>query len=108
MAGALKITRNIHIVSLLQPPPETFGLFDGLILVSEGQVIYSGPVDKVVHHFESLGYMIPERMDVADWLQVSLSLARLVPSFNVCSLPPSCTLTIKGDPNKRRERLSSK
>jgi ABC-type multidrug transport system ATPase subunit len=59
----------VKIVSLLQPPPETFSLFDELILLSDGQVIYSGPVQDVVPHFESLGYAIPERMDPADWLQ---------------------------------------
>ena len=64
-----KLGRNVKIVSLLQPPPETFALFDELILLSGGQVIYSGPVEQVVPHFESLGYALPERMDAADWLQ---------------------------------------
>jgi ABC-2 type transporter len=64
-----KLTNYIKIVSLLQPPPETFALFDELILMSEGQVIFSGPMDEVVPHFLSLGYELPERMDVADWLQ---------------------------------------
>jgi ABC-type multidrug transport system ATPase subunit len=50
------LTKRVRIISLLQPPPETFALFDELILLSEGQVIYSGPVQKVVPHFESLGY----------------------------------------------------
>jgi ABC-type multidrug transport system ATPase subunit len=71
MGGVTKLQNYIKVVSLLQPPPETFALFDGLILLSEGSVIYSGPVENVVSHFESLGYEIPERMDVADWLQVS-------------------------------------
>jgi ABC-type multidrug transport system ATPase subunit len=64
------LTQYIKIVTLLQPPPETFALFDDLILLSEGQVIYSGPVEEVVPYFESLGYKLPDRMDVADWLQV--------------------------------------
>jgi len=63
--------RNLtFVVSLLQPPPETFSNFDELILLSDGKIIYSGPVDEVLNHFSSLGYEIPERMDVADWLQV--------------------------------------
>ena len=64
------LTKYIKIVTLLQPPPETFALFDDLILLSEGQVIYSGPVEEVVPYFESLGYRLPDRMDAADWLQV--------------------------------------
>lgn len=57
-------------MSLLQPPPETVALFDELVLIDSGRVIYSGPVEEVVAHFEALGYKIPERMDTADWLQV--------------------------------------
>lgn len=64
-----QLTETIKIVSLLQPPPETVANFDDLILVHEGKVIYMGPVDEVVEYFNSLGYMIPDRMDVADWLQ---------------------------------------
>lgn len=62
---------GIRIVSLLQPPPETVALFDELVLVNAGLVIYAGPVDGVVSHFESLGYKLPDRTDVADWLLVS-------------------------------------
>jgi ABC-type multidrug transport system ATPase subunit len=56
MSQANNIAKYIKIISLLQSPPEIFSLFDGLILVSEGNIIYSGPVEKVVPHFESLGY----------------------------------------------------
>jgi ABC-type multidrug transport system ATPase subunit len=71
MGAVSRIMKTIHIVSLLQPPPETVALFDELILLSEGRVIYSGAVDEVITHFTSLGYELPMRMDVADWLQVS-------------------------------------
>jgi len=62
-------SQYIKIVTLLQPPPETFALFDDLVFLSEGQVIYSGPVEEVVPYFESIGYKLPDRMDAADWLQ---------------------------------------
>lgn len=61
----------IRLVSLLQPPPETVALFDELILVDAGRVIYSGSLDQIIPYFESLGYVLPDSMDVADWLQVS-------------------------------------
>jgi ABC-type multidrug transport system ATPase subunit len=71
LLGAVnKITNTLKLVSLLQPPPETVAVFDDLIVLSEGKVIYCGPVQDVIPHFNSLGYEIPERMDVADWLQV--------------------------------------
>lgn len=77
------MTPTIKIVSLLQPPPETVANFDEIILLAEGRVIYSGPIDKIIGHFESLGYQIPERMDLADWLQVCGTLldASLVENF---------------------------
>jgi hypothetical protein len=64
-----KAAKTTRIVSLLQPGPETFSLFDEVIVMSEGHVIYSGPIDNVVDYFASLGYIQPERMDVADFLQ---------------------------------------
>ena len=73
-----RMTERITVVSLLQPPPETVALFDDVILVSEGMVIYCGPVDRVEEYFNSLGYGIPERMDLADWLQVCTSTLRKV------------------------------
>jgi len=69
LGEANALSKYIKIVTLLQPPPETFALFDDLILLSDGMVIYSGPVEEVVPYFESLGYKLPDRMDAADWLQ---------------------------------------
>ncbi len=69
LAAASRVTSSVKIVSLLQPPPETVANFDELILLSEGQIIYCGPVDRAIPYFEELGYQIPERMDAADWLQ---------------------------------------
>ena len=54
---------------MLQPGPETFSLFDEVILLAEGRLIYAGPIDEVVDYFASLGYEQPNTMDVADFLQ---------------------------------------
>ncbi|KZV17493.1 pleiotropic drug resistance protein 1-like [Dorcoceras hygrometricum] len=69
------IRQSIHIlhgtalISLLQPEPETYDLFDDLILLSEGQIVYQGPREKVLDFFQSLGFKCPERKGVADFLQ---------------------------------------
>jgi hypothetical protein len=73
MSLGSRLTETIKIISLLQPPPETVANFDELILLAEGKIIYNGPVESVVEYFESLGYSIPDRMDVADWLQALAS-----------------------------------
>ncbi|CAN1747652.1 Pleiotropic drug resistance protein 2 [Linum perenne] len=57
------------VISLLQPAPETFELFDNIILLSEGQIVYQGPRENVLEFFESVGFKCPERKGVADFLQ---------------------------------------
>ncbi|KAG6487497.1 pleiotropic drug resistance protein 2-like [Zingiber officinale] len=62
------------LISLLQPAPETFELFDDVILLSEGQIVYQGPREHVVEFFEFVGFRCPERKGVADFLQEVTSL----------------------------------
>ncbi|KAJ6407594.1 hypothetical protein OIU84_010975 [Salix udensis] len=57
------------IVSLLQPAPETFVLFDDVILLSEGQIVYQGPREHVLEFFEHMGFRCPDRKGAADFLQ---------------------------------------
>ncbi|KAK7279559.1 hypothetical protein RJT34_24612 [Clitoria ternatea] len=57
------------IISLLQPAPEIYDLFDDIILLSEGQIVYQGPRENVLGFFESVGFKCPERKGVADFLQ---------------------------------------
>uniref|UniRef100_A0A0D9UXG8 ABC transporter domain-containing protein n=1 Tax=Leersia perrieri TaxID=77586 RepID=A0A0D9UXG8_9ORYZ len=61
------------IISLLQPAPETYELFDDVILISEGQIVYQGPREYAVDFFASMGFRCPERKNVADFLQEVLS-----------------------------------
>ncbi|WRX26244.1 ABC transporter-like [Theobroma cacao] len=57
------------LISLLQPQPETYDLFDDIILLSDGQIVYQGPREHVLEFFESMGFRCPERKGVADFLQ---------------------------------------
>ncbi|MBA0700836.1 hypothetical protein Goari_022188, partial [Gossypium aridum] len=63
------LTEATILMSLLQPAPETFDLFDDIILLSEGQIVYQGPRQHVVGFFESCGFRCPERKGTADFLQ---------------------------------------
>ncbi|KAK7858143.1 pleiotropic drug resistance protein 3 [Quercus suber] len=67
------ITDATVLVSLLQPAPETFDLFDDLILMSEGKIVYHGPRDHVLEYFEDWGFRCPERKGVADFVQEVIS-----------------------------------
>ncbi|KAI3984864.1 hypothetical protein MKX01_004632 [Papaver californicum] len=57
------------IISLLQPAPETFELFDDIILLSEGHIVYQGPRENILEFFEYMGFKCPERKGIADYLQ---------------------------------------
>jgi ABC-type multidrug transport system ATPase subunit len=65
-----KAARTTRVVSLLQPGPETFCLFDEVILLAKGYVVYAGPITEVVEYFHRLGYKQIATMDVADYLQL--------------------------------------
>uniref|UniRef100_A0A7N2R0V3 ABC transporter domain-containing protein n=1 Tax=Quercus lobata TaxID=97700 RepID=A0A7N2R0V3_QUELO len=67
------ITDATVLVSLLQPAPETFDLFDDLILMSEGKIVYHGPRDHVLEYFEDWGFRCPERKGIADFVQEVIS-----------------------------------
>ncbi|XP_020113539.1 ABC transporter G family member 51 [Ananas comosus] len=75
------------MMSLLQPAPETFDLFDDLILLSEGHIIYQGPTKHVVGFFESLGFSLPPRKGVADFLQEVTSRNDQAQYWSNCSKP---------------------
>ncbi|XP_024922481.2 pleiotropic drug resistance protein 3 [Ziziphus jujuba] len=67
------ITDATVLVSLLQPAPETFNLFDDVILMAEGKIVYHGPRSNVLQFFEDCGFKCPTRKSVADFLQEVIS-----------------------------------
>jgi ABC-type multidrug transport system ATPase subunit len=65
-----RLHRMTRIISLLQPNPETVSLFDEIILLAKGKILYTGPIATVEIYFSSLGYHPPDRVDIADFLQM--------------------------------------
>lgn len=63
------ITDTTALISLLQPAPETYNLFDDIILMAEGKIVYHGPRSDVLKFFEDCGFKCPERKGAADFLQ---------------------------------------
>ncbi|XP_026404553.1 ABC transporter G family member 32-like [Papaver somniferum] len=61
------------VISLLQPAPETYQLFDDVILLCEGQIVYQGPCASALDFFAFMGFKCPERKNVADFLQEVIS-----------------------------------
>uniref|UniRef100_A0A0R0KS95 ABC transporter domain-containing protein n=1 Tax=Glycine max TaxID=3847 RepID=A0A0R0KS95_SOYBN len=63
------ILKGTAVISLLQPTPETYNLFDDIILLSDSHIVYQGPREHVLEFFKSMGFKCPERKGVADFLQ---------------------------------------
>ncbi|EGZ21143.1 pleiotropic drug resistance protein ABC superfamily [Phytophthora sojae] len=56
------------VISLLQPSPEVFELFDDVLLLNDGYVMYHGPRSEAQNYFEDVGFKCPPSRDVADFL----------------------------------------
>ncbi|KEH23973.1 drug resistance transporter-like ABC domain protein [Medicago truncatula] len=69
MKQYVHILKGTAVISLLQPPPETYNLFDDIILLSDSHIIYQGPREHVLEFFKSIGFKCPNRKGVADFLQ---------------------------------------
>ncbi|GMF20239.1 unnamed protein product [Phytophthora lilii] len=63
-----KMFHKTVVISLLQPSPEAFALFDNVLLLNEGQVMYHGPREEVLGYFENLGFQRLPHRDIADFL----------------------------------------
>nr|XP_017250528.1 PREDICTED: pleiotropic drug resistance protein 1-like [Daucus carota subsp. sativus] len=66
---SVHILQGTALISLLQPAPEAYDLFDDIMLLSDGYIVYQGPRENVLEFFETMGFKCPERKGVADFLQ---------------------------------------
>ena len=65
-----RIRNYSRVFSLLQPSPEVVSLFDQIIVLSEGHILYAGKIEEVEEYFAGLGFRSPEFVDLADFLQL--------------------------------------
>lgn len=56
------------IVTIHQPRSEIWGLFDDLVLLSGGAVVYSGRTENCLPYFDHLGYPLPSFVNPAEFL----------------------------------------
>ncbi|OWZ22999.1 ABC transporter [Phytophthora megakarya] len=60
--------RKTVVISLLQPSPEVFALFDDVMILNAGHLMYHGPCEEALGYFESIGFKCSPSRDVADFL----------------------------------------
>ncbi|KAJ3217270.1 ATP-binding cassette sub- G member 1 [Dinochytrium kinnereticum] len=56
-----------YIATIHQPSSQVFRLFDDLLLLSDGRVMYYGPTSEAVNYFASHSYRCPIRSNPADF-----------------------------------------
>ncbi|GJQ12987.1 hypothetical protein GpartN1_g4778.t1 [Galdieria partita] len=65
----VRLARNGRAVAMTvhQPRSNIFSLFDMLLLLSEGQIVYFGSAKDALPYFSQLGYECPEHFNPADY-----------------------------------------
>ncbi|KAF0979176.1 hypothetical protein FDP41_001519 [Naegleria fowleri] len=56
------------LATLHQPSSSLFALFDNVMLLSKGRLIYFGPISEIKSYFSKIGYPVPQDTNLADWL----------------------------------------
>jgi ABC-type multidrug transport system ATPase subunit len=75
--AALSVVRSIHrialngravIMTIHQPRTNIFSLFDKLLLLARGHMVYFGDAQKAIQYFTAIGYPLPPKYNPADWI----------------------------------------
>lgn len=70
----LTSTGNTIVLSIHQPRASIVKLFDEISLLSDGNVIYSGPMNNLESYFKSLGYFCPSNINIVEYLLDLISI----------------------------------
>ncbi|KAF9336178.1 hypothetical protein BG006_009447 [Podila minutissima] len=67
----VNLARNYHrtvVCTIHQPRSNIFALFDQLVLLAKGHLVFSGETRKLNAHLKSLGHTCPEGFNMADYM----------------------------------------
>ncbi|RLN57178.1 hypothetical protein BBJ29_005464 [Phytophthora kernoviae] len=56
------------VIALLQPTPEVVVIFDDILMINEGYMMYHRARTEILDYFEEHGFSCPPRVDLADFL----------------------------------------
>ncbi|KLJ09917.1 ATPase [Blastomyces silverae] len=62
------VSNRTTFVTLYQAGEGIYELFDKVMVIEEGRMLYQGPANKAKAYFEGLGFYCPERSTTADFL----------------------------------------
>lgn len=70
---------KLVICSIHMPRETIIELFDSIILMSEGTVLWTGPSNAAIDHFASLGFVCPKNTNPADFFLDIISVDKRTP-----------------------------
>ena len=73
----LAVSGRTVVLTIHQPSSEIFEMFDQLMLMAAGKVIYMNSADRAVDYFSSIGYSWPEQTNPADYFMELMSIEAL-------------------------------
>eukprot|EP00475_Leptophrys_vorax_P015691 TRINITY_DN21992_c0_g1_i1.p1 TRINITY_DN21992_c0_g1~~TRINITY_DN21992_c0_g1_i1.p1 ORF type:complete len:674 (-),score=211.74 TRINITY_DN21992_c0_g1_i1:46-2067(-) len=83
------------VCTIHQPSSEIFELFDDLILMVNGHLIYSGPAKAAVPYFASQGFRCPEYSNPADYFMMEIMHFDAADPADVARIDPLVAAQLK-------------
>uniref|UniRef100_A0A7N2L4M7 ABC-2 type transporter transmembrane domain-containing protein n=1 Tax=Quercus lobata TaxID=97700 RepID=A0A7N2L4M7_QUELO len=117
-----RIQQSSAIMSLTQLSQEVFNLFDRIILLTGGHVLFQGPCQDVIPYFAKLGYIKPSYVESSEFLEdiaagdgsqyivpgaTPLTLEELVECYRASDHYKDIMRIVKGDDAKHTYWLES-
>ncbi|KAJ3077766.1 ATP-binding cassette sub- G member 1, partial [Quaeritorhiza haematococci] len=65
-------TGRTVVATIHQPSSDVFHMFDDLIVLADGRIIYQGPTSNMIDYFSQVGYQCPQFTNPADFLFMSI------------------------------------
>ncbi|GAA5941477.1 putative ATP-dependent permease ADP1 [Sporobolomyces koalae] len=95
----VQLARNYKrtvVFTIHQPQSNIVALFDKLLLLASGKVVYSGKADRAQQYFEGIGCSCPPGFNIADYL-IDITMSEK----SLASTPESDSLIQVDDPNQQ-------
>jgi ABC-type multidrug transport system ATPase subunit len=84
----VSLARNYNrtvVFTIHQPRSNIVALFDQLVLLAQGRLVYAGEFAKCQPYFDSIGQHCPPGFNIADYLSARLLFYKMIPSTNALS-----------------------